>query len=243
MNKTCLSYWFPRIKDLPEIKVPRTEMVFVSSADMVEMMGILDGKKSRAFDHLVESLLSVVKDKFEYPVFLRTGLGSGKHEWSNTCFVPSAAEMAHHVIRLMDWSMCVDLSFDVWVLREMLEPDTVLWPTFHAFQGMPIVREFRCFGSDGKLTCIHPYWPPDAIRNPIPKRGWKKKLASISILDEQTEAHIKSKTEDVTACLGGYWSVDWLWCKNGWFLTDMAEGEKSFHWPGCERTECNETRG
>jgi hypothetical protein len=33
--------------------------------------------------------------------------------------------------------------------------------------------------------------------------------------------------------VGGAWSVDILETKRGWFVTDMAEAEKSFHWPEC----------
>jgi hypothetical protein len=33
--------------------------------------------------------------------------------------------------------------------------------------------------------------------------------------------------------VGGAWSVDILETKRGWFVTDMAEASKSFHWPEC----------
>jgi hypothetical protein len=36
------------------------------------------------------------------------------------------------------------------------------------------------------------------------------------------------------AALGGAWSVDILETKRGWFVTDMAEAGKSWHWPGCK---------
>lgn len=35
-------------------------------------------------------------------------------------------------------------------------------------------------------------------------------------------------------CVKWAWSVDVLETRRGWFVTDMAEAARSFHWPGCE---------
>ena len=40
--------------------------------------------------------------------------------------------------------------------------------------------------------------------------------------------------------LGGSWSVDILETARGWFITDMAEADRSFHLPDCPNAEGSE---
>ena len=236
-NKTCLSYWYPRVCTLPGILTPRT-LVFTKdcksgmpvNALFKEFGGeTISKEEEKDITHFINAL-ATAGHEVGYPCFLRTGLTSGKHEWVKTCHVERAGAMSSHVYRLVDTSLCVDLSFNVWAVRELLPTQ----PAFHAFAGMPICQEYRCFGKDGKFLCIHPYWPEDSIRDPAPARGWKKKLKEMSEIQWPTKGLLSHKTEQVTKALGGYWSVDWLWVPGkGWYLTDMAEGEVSFHWRGC----------
>lgn len=42
------------------------------------------------------------------------------------------------------------------------------------------------------------------------------------------------QAEIVGRAVPGYWSVDFCRHKNGaWYLTDMAEGDQSYHWATC----------
>lgn len=232
MDKTCLSYWYPKIKNLPGIQTPLTEIVSGPEAVLAKCIygEHLTPKDVDAFDVFMISLRHAAK-AVGYPAFLRTGHTSDKHGWRNTCFLERESDLKAHVMELVEFSECCDirgLPYDVWVVREMLP--TI--PLFVAFSRMPICREFRFFGRDGSYVCHHPYWPIDAIEN-ASCSDWKRKLGEADYLSVDDLGILGDKTNAVTQALGGYWSVDWLWTRNGWYLTDMAEGEKSFHWEGC----------
>jgi hypothetical protein len=166
-----------------------------------------------------------------YPFFLRTGYGSGKHEWARTCFVPNPDVIPKHIVNLVEWSALVDfagLPTNVWAVRELLETDAV----FTAFLGMPIARERRYFISDGKVVCHHPYWPPDSIHSAC-QADWREAVDRLNVetrLEVHTLTHL---SERVAAHFEGAWSLDWLLSRYGWYAIDMAEAGRSFHWPGC----------
>ena len=247
MDENCLSYWYPKIKDLPGIKTPRTAIIKCDCVDA--LMSAMDGPKhdtpaAGARRQVLFDAIHAEAEKIGYPVFLRTGHTSGKHDWNRTCFLPSREAIPQHVLSIVDYSGCVDiigLPCDIWVVRELLPTK----PAFHAFDGMPICREFRCFGRDGACECAHPYWPeaaifrprPRSVRDkPLPNIGWQAALAEMSTLTFIEETGLRAATAQVTKALGGYWSVDWLQTASGeWYLTDMAKGEQSFHWPGCAK--------
>ncbi len=48
-------------------------------------------------------------------------------------------------------------------------------------------------------------------------------------------AEIRSLASRAGAAIGGAWSVDILETTRGWFVTDMAEAHKSYHWPTCPK--------
>jgi hypothetical protein len=243
-DKTCLSYWFPRIKDLPGIRTPRTEIVF--DAPIKALFFMLENPEHEEQNKLEDQRqeffvkLKAAADRIGYPCFLRTGHTSNKHYWKNTCYLEKQEDIPFHVAQLVEFSECADmmgLPYAVWVIRELLPTE----PAFTAFSGqMPICREFRAFGRDGKTECIHPYWPEGSLENQVKTdHHWRTKLRKMSMLDAKTDEGLRAATAEVTAALGGYWSVDWLWTNNGWYLTDMAEGEKSFHWAGCKFNKCD----
>jgi len=191
------------------------------------------------------------------PCFLRSGQTSGKHEWRDTCFLPSDDRevIAHHLYEVVVYSHTADfmgMPCDVWAVREMLP--TV--PVGTAYRGMPVCREFRYFIGGGKILCRHPYWPRDAVpgltdeqyaklceppetieRPPRPKPTSKI---------EQIREYHRGLPDDATAdeivlavaerFMEAEWSVDLLWTERGWFVTDMARAEDSWHWPECRRS-------
>ncbi len=228
-DRNCLSWWFPKLQaaDLP---VPRTEIV-----RSPELLDLLDGVRPDGYDAFL-SELSAAAGRIGFPCFLRTGLTSGKHQWKDTCYVPSAGVLPMRIAALVEFSELVDilgLPSTVWAVREML-PTT---PQMTAFSGdMPICREFRFFVRDGEISCWHPYWPKFALLEGFPRGvpdDFDGRYELLCYLPAGDEPAIRSMVDDAGLVLGGEWSVDVLETKLGWYITDVAEAARSFHWPDC----------
>lgn len=232
---TNLSYWFPKIRDAG-LPVPRTEILEMPDNVVMEAYSLFD---HAAVPPLVEEWikkLEAIIDGFGRPVFLRTGHTSGKHDWQNTCYVGPNSNVISNVYAIMEYSeingMFGELPWQTWVVREMLpiEPVTVC----RGFGDMPVTKEFRVFVDGEKVECFHPYWPVKALHQgsagdlSVETYG---KLCSFESEDEERE--VLDLASRAGKAVGGRWSVDVLKTKRGWFVTDMAEAEKSYHWEGC----------
>lgn len=234
-NKTCLSYWFPIIQEAG-LPVPKTAIV--NAPDLSPWLRRKRGESLTAgLDGFFSDLAAAIAQVGGFPVFLRTGFGSGKHEWADTCFVPNFDSLPAHVYSLFEWSHLVDfmgLPTDVWVARELLHTD----PAFHAFAGMPVTKERRYFVHDGEVVCHHPYWPEAAFESTGAKPSasdWKDRLAALNEESLAEVVELSALSRKVSEHVPGFWSVDWLHTKDrGWVLIDMAEGQRSFHWDGCQ---------
>lgn len=227
-DRNSLAHWFPPV-EAAGLPVPRTRIVETP----YDLTNLLDGEMPFGFSFLVEDLRSA-GDELGWPAFLRTGHGSGKHQWRKTCFVPSPGDVGRHVAALVEWSHAVDLRglpTNVWAIRELI-PTAPLF-VCEGYGGLPVVREFRLFVHDDQLEHRQPYWPSDAVERGQPDAAdWRARLAAASAIGEQEVAHLRALAlAAVGAVGGGYWSVDLLQGRSGkWWLTDMAEGECSFRW-------------
>jgi len=223
------------------LPVPETLIVWPES----DLTPLVDGKGVSGFGRFVKDLSGAAK-AIGYPVFLRTGWGSGKHDWLDTCYVTREADLAQHVCNLVEWSACagvMGLPTDVWAVREMLPTE----PFFTAFRGMPICREFRVFVDGPEVVCMHAYWPRGALVEGFPMEpGADRKGTARGVPDGFDQAYkslcglCTAERDDIleiASCagraVGGAWSVDVLDTRRGWYLTDMAEASRSFHWDGC----------
>jgi hypothetical protein len=199
VDRNSLAYWFPPL-EAAGLPVPRTEIVRYDGGDLLDM---LDGMEPFGWDDLVARIRGA-GDRIGWPVFLRTGHGSGKHEWARCCYLADPDDLGEHVFALVEWSHLVD----------MFGLPTNVW-------------------ADGDVEHIQPYWPPDAVELGGPDDpGWRAKLAGASRLSAATGDHLAAVARAAVAALGGgFWSVDLLEDRDGdWWLTDMAEGERSFRW-------------
>lgn len=234
---TRLSYWFPLVESAG-LPVPETRIVKISDQDMRLLFTFcLDGEGDptpwHSLTHAIEmAALSLPKPP---PVFLRTDFLSGKHSWVETCYVADLSLIPTHVSRLIEKSETFDFvgcPWDVWVVREFLNTR----PQFHAFQGMPITREFRYFVRDGVIEHRQPYWPEYAIegnfyRGAVEPEDWRSTLSEMNRISANEDTELSRLTLETSAAVPGFWSVDWLQTADrGWVLTDMAEGDKSFRW-------------
>ena len=256
-DKTCLSYWFPKIK-AAGLPVPRTKIVsFTDYATHRGLGRILDGEFPDEAGVTFLKQLAVAANQIGCPCFLRTGQTSGKHSWKDTCYLDSTDDLMQHVYNLMEFSECADfmgLAWNVWVVRELLPTKPVC--TLPRYHDMPLCREFRAFVDGGELLCLHCYWPRNAVEEGFP---WKKDgpvddtwgmpsehelhsdfdamYEQVRILDKNERAEVFRLATRAGAAVGGRWSVDILDATSGFFVTDMAEMNKSWHWPDCENAK------
>jgi hypothetical protein len=219
-KRNCLSYWYPKICDV--VPTPRT-IIYRTTVPLVR---IFDGVKPEGWDEFIYNI-GKATDVIGYPAFIRTGHTAGKHDWVKTCFLPSRNDLEAHIVSIIEYSemaSIIGLPIDVWVVRELLPTK----PLGTAFLGMPICKEFRVFVDDGEVMCWHCYWPKEAFRKSVPE--WYDDLCKIEDADKQIVLDYAVKAGKV---LGGAWSVDVLHTEQGWYVTDMAKAEDSWHWPDC----------
>ena len=224
-GSTCLSYWFPII-EAAGLPVPKTVIVRAKS----DLTMLLDGQKPEGWETLLAEIIDAAKT-IGYPCFLRTGYGSGKHQWRDTCFVDQPEVLPLHVAALVEWSHVVDmmgLPTDVWVVREMLPVRPLAY--LENYGGMPLVREVRGFVRDGQVLCKHPYWPKQSI---VDGGGSASLFTPSSSLTSPEEIVVLDLLHRVGRAVPGSWSVDILDTDRGWYVTDMAEAARSWHEPSC----------
>jgi hypothetical protein len=240
-DKTALSYWFPLLH-AAGIPVPKTTISLMPVAAQQCIWAGMDGKEGdepAALPAFIEHLKLMAQQVGGYPCFLRTDHTSGKHSWDRTCFVKSADDLLNHVFALAEHSELCDmigLPWDTWVVREYLP----IIPIAHCprYINMPVCREFRFFVDDGAIRCVHPYWPIEAL-----EEGDAQADADVdAIYAELSKApadilEISALACQAGAAVGGSWSIDILETERGWFVTDMAEAHKSFHWVGCAHAD------
>lgn len=222
-NKNCLTYWYPKIKNLPGVLTPQT---FIYPLHFLDQISLLDGKVPDAVKKVIEQITQDLP-QLGTPFFLKNSLFSGKHNWNNTCFVHNPQELLNHIGALTDFAYCVDCGDSSFLIARSLIKTSA---PFTAFNGMPVTRERRYFIQDGKVVFHHPYWPPFSIKDPsIP--NWEPELAKLNTEPLHEIQELKLLAETVGQVLPGYWSVDFLQGTDGkWYLIDMAEGDKSFRW-------------
>jgi hypothetical protein len=231
MDKNCLSYWFPILQSVVPANVPRTIII---PAPPDGLTSLLVGQQPDEWPMFLLALRGAGK-AVGYPCFLRSGHTSDKHSWDKTCYIAKPEDFGSHVCSIVDFSECcslIGLPYNVWAVREWLNGPII--GTAPRYCNMPVRREFRIFIRDGKIQCGHPYWPVDALLSGGCNEDTMAQVEAMNHLgiDRQGLHYLVSK---VATVFDGYWSVDCLWTNQGWFVTDMALGDDSWHWPGCGR--------
>lgn len=248
-----MSFWFPiidrlgRFSKMPDMKITHTESGGFESIETPkdfilhipetkifyapnEIGYIVDGVKTPEFDRLVKDVTEA-HEQFGEESFLRTGQTSNKHEWVNTCHLTKDSNISDHIARLIEFSMMVDLPFTTFVVRKMIPTNSITV----AFEDMPIAREIRMFVQKGEVICAHPYWPEEAFRTGVYTDD-KVTDEQISKLQEMPDmVELNKLGEYISKSFAFAWSVDFLQDISGnWWLTDMALGNSSYHFPRCE---------
>jgi hypothetical protein len=229
-DKTRLSYWFPLIQ-AAGIPVPKTIIASVlTPKDEDDLINWAAGEGPCEHLPYLVGDINQAAVAFGYPCFLRTDYSSAKHSWSKSCFLAKPARIMESIQSIAEYSIMADLMglpIDTWVVRELLPTKSV----FHAFNDMPIVREFRVFVRDGKVDHFQPYWPVHALEGQTEEPKWRELVNELNAITPEERAKVEDLALRVNAAVPGYWSVDCLdVVGRGWMVTDMAEGEKSYRW-------------
>lgn len=224
--------WFPKL-EATGVPIQATKIIKTD----LDLVDLLDGEilsKLDEFNSFLNQLDSAAKE-FGYPVFLRSGHTSAKHDWADTCHVKLAADLPHHIARIIEYgemASIIGFPWGTWAVRELLP----VMPLFLAFKRIPIVTERRYFIEDGKVLCHHPYWPEDSILGPS-RHNWKALLEADNVESDHENNELARLSAKVSGYFDGAWSLDWLKTKRGWVAIDMAGAKESFHWPDCEHTK------
>jgi len=241
-ERTALSYWFPKV-EAAGLPVPKTVLLPMPDDAHEAILTLLwNGEADLTPAEAFLRELRAACEAIGFPVFLRTDHTSGKHDWRRTCFVPSAEDLGAHVCGIAEFSECNgmfgELPWSSWAVREMLP--TIPVGVCPRFGDMPVCKEFRFFVDGGMIECFHPYWPREALE----QGGCHLSDTDYAALcTPEDEGELRRIASRAGAALGGRWSVDLLATERGWFLTDMAEAEKSYHWPECVRDSDGSQKG
>ena len=131
--------------------------------------------------------------------------------------------------------VCHWSSTNIWVVREFLP--TMPIGVCEDYDDMPLCREFRIFVEDDSVKCCHPYWPWKSFERGRAKVSDDFDYEAFCSLNDEDRGKLYELASQVGKAVGGSWSIDFLETKNGWYLTDMAEAHKSYHWEGCQWAE------
>ena len=223
--KDSFLYWYPKIRHL-DIPQPKSSEIAITNDEF-----------KQTFEGMPKSLTQKVQDiisaHFKLPVFIRTDLASGKHDWKKSCFYDSSKALWKNLCGVVEFNHVADimgLPFTSIIVREYIPMDS----RFTAFWGqMPVNPERRYFIDNGKVLCHHPYWIEDAIVNPN-ITNWQELLEEINTETSDEIELLSGYAELVAKQLPGFWSIDFCKAKDGrWILIDMATGNHSWHPEDC----------
>lgn len=255
-NPNSFSTWFEPLRGDADLQwyLPTTEVVWLPQPVWAEE--ILDEPEAHLNTVAAEIERLAAKWQFGWPVFVRTNLLSGKHNYRDTCLMPDATALRRNLNALVEahamaaFTMQGDCTIDSFVVRKFLR----LRHAFTAFNGLPIANEYRYFVTSGKIECMHPYWPVDAVRDgfiadmPRPMaeedegmargwhgipEGWVAMLAKMQAYKPTGWTHVERAGTVVEKATGfPSWSIDFAEDTTGhWWLIDMALAEESWHPP------------
>jgi hypothetical protein len=230
-KKNSLCFWYPYLVELG-LPAPRTLILeFPGREDHRMLFDWVAGEGK--LDPGFANMLKEYAGRFGYPLFMRTDAASNKFEYQDACVVNGPDDLIRKFGKTIEFNEEVEVAYNAIVFRELLKPDY----KFTAYKGMPVTRERRYFARDGQYVCHHPYWFEDVItdrwhsHNPPVPDNWKELLAETNREMPGEVELLKGMAERVTLALKDYWSVDFLYANNQWWITDMALGKASFHYP------------
>lgn len=104
----------------------------------------------------IDEIMALLRPFDSVPVVVKDFVKSRKHEWSEACFIPSAADRpsVERVVRRF-LELQGDYLNEGLVFREFVQFEPL---GTHSKSGMPLTKEFRLFFLDAKPIFWTPYW-------------------------------------------------------------------------------------
>lgn len=174
-SPTAFENWVGAVESAG-VPMPRSVMVACPKTFSVEILNMkpLSEESEQFIGNVCKAVENMAKET-GFPVFVKNSFTSSKSDWGESCCF-SSAERDHVLSNLSTMAHFLSMGPSPYagniVVREMLKTT----PAFHAFNGMPITREFRFFARDGKAESYQPYWPLEAFKDePTPQLvDWSK---------------------------------------------------------------------
>jgi len=221
VNKNAIEYWYPKIRGI--VPTPRT--IIVPAKRKWDKSGNYIYVPKKYVKEIVRQT-----ENFIFPIFLRANDSSTKHDWKDTCFVPSKDVLEKHIQRIAYECECLDVfggaPVSSFAIREYIEMDSKF---SYFWGGLPINPERRYFINDHRVVCRHFYWTTESIKD-------KQYEALLNEMNKETEEEKKLLNKyacKIAKIFDGYWSIDFCRAKTGkWYCIDMAVGYNSWH-PEC----------
>lgn len=231
-DPTALSYWFPKLANAG-LPVPKTILIDMPKPAQESMLALMDGQEGGDPKPFF-GMINLAAETLGYPVFLRTDHTSGKHNWRDTCYLTKFEDIPKNVWGIVEYSELagfMGVPWNRWAVREFLP--TKPYGVCTGYGDMPICREFRFFVKNAEIECYHPYWPLHALEQGYPEMREEFVYEKFSEIRPDEQRELFDLASRAGEAVGGEWSVDILETSRGWYVTDMAEASKSYHWPGC----------
>lgn len=233
-NRVSMLHWWPLVQGA-DVPMPRTELLLLPEH---LVYAVADGAEDNDADLRFYGVLQDAAERFGLPLFMRSDLTSGKHDYRTTCRVNDLGDVVSHACAVIEqtWLGPGEPAQAI-VLRELLDLDA----PFTAFDGrLPIARERRLFVADGKTICRHAYWPEAAIHTPS-RDDWRILLAAINTDLSGDREIVTTYAERLSAVLPGAWSVDFACDVQGcWWFIDAAPADVSWHPADCPTARIGE---
>jgi hypothetical protein len=202
--------------------------ITMPTTDVVAIPNMRDIMKSMDTDPegVVEKLKEVIPAMFHTlpkDRFIRSGLYSGKFDYSRSCFVPAGESVPEHFAEIIYGAMTVGCTEKTkyLLIREFIKPKSR--QTLEAYRGMPISAEYRVFAKDGAICGIVEYWPGET---PDLDFAVRKQMYEETPLDPACVdlARDLSRLKPDRA-----WSFDFMPAEEGgWVFIDVATAENSW---------------
>jgi hypothetical protein len=235
-SPTNFPFWYNPMKD--HVLTPKSEYWHLSFDDFIRMQRWAYGDNSDWDSSLPRTIAGWVNQNIRFPFFLKNGTFSGKHDWSDTCFVKSSSRIKRHLRNIFYMAECMSApATPTIVAREFVPCDY----SFTAFGGTPITTEIRLFSKEGgRVDAWQHYWSDESLEGRLTDAEW----ASLRGMQKKAEKHIPALIIDTENALKKShlsqleWSIDWLLGSSGnWYMIDMAERHKSYVSPQVEAVE------